>query len=526
MKRTASLSLRMTAAVLVVSCVTTPTSQTVVDADRDLAFSGVYPYNRREAGSVQMWGWDGSAWLPLGSPASVGSDNRWRTASLRIPVGYWQGPCRAARFRATNAEGTVVPTLNQTCLDALGPSAPPLDSLTCLSNEVVLYGVANLPSYAPPGGSLNIASQGDADWYRCISQLDGNLFLDGGSRPAGTGVFQPGLEISLPHLASVTGNLEVWTNHAQRIGLPALASVRGDLTLRQNVFRLSSPTAGTPVNGRIELPVLTSVGTASSGTLSLLSVNLDAGSLGASQWTHDFALGAVTSAHSVVASNAANSSPNRVFGLNGLSEVSGDVTVASPAWELYDVGQLLGGLARIRGSLVVTTGNHLNGALRSLSRVDGDVSIVGTRRCQVNVEGPSSGILPLLADVGGNLTIRNCDGWRCDRRVLPALHTVAGALVFAEGIGGFSSLEMGARALSVGSLTIDNTTTAGIFRHDVLSVRSGGTIRVVDNPSLCECRIDEFLALQAPGWSGTVERARNRACAPCPAEPACASAPP
>jgi hypothetical protein len=302
--------------------------------------------------------------------------------------------------------------------------------------------------------------------------------------------------------------------------------VQGDVTLRQNVFRLSSP-AGHPVNGVIELPVLTSVGSATSGTLSLLSENLDASSLGSRQWPHEFGLGTVTSAHHVVASNAANGSPNAVLGLNGLTEVTGDVTIASPRWELYDFGGLLASLERIRGSLIVTTGNHLNGALRSLTRVDGNVSIAGTDSCLVNVEAPSANILPLLAEVGGDLTLRHCSGWRCDRRALPALHSVTGTLLFTDGIGGFSSLEMGARSLSVGSLTIDHTTSQGIFRHDRLSVRNGGTIRVVDNPSLCECRVDEFLTrLYATGWSGTVDRARNGACAPCPAEAACSSAPP
>jgi hypothetical protein len=229
----------------------------------------------------------------------------------------------------------------------------------------------------------------------------------------------------------------------------------------------------------------------------------------------------------VVASNEGNPSPNKVLGLSGLSEVSGDVTIASPRWELYDPGGLLVNLARIRGALLVTTGNHLNGALRSLTRVDGNVSIAGTGSCAVNVEVMSSNILPQLAEVGGDLTIQHCSGWLCNRRVLPALHTVTGTLRFTDGIGGFSSLEMGARALSVGSLTIDNTTVEGIFRHDVLSVRNGGTIRVVDNTALCECRVDEFLTrLSGTGWTGTVDRARNRACAPCPAEPVCASAPP
>jgi hypothetical protein len=293
------------------------------------------------------------------------------------------------------------------------------------------------------------------------------------------------------------------------------------------MFLLSSP-AGAPVNGRIELPALTSVGTATSGTLSLLSTNLDGEYLSAHQWPHDFELATVTSAHNVIVSNAGDGNRNGVLGLSGLSEVSGDVTVASPDWELFDSGGLLlGNLARIRGSLMVTTGNQLNGALRSLTRVDGNVSILGTGECRVNEGGPSSDVLPRLAEVGGDLTIQHCRGWLCNGRVLPALHTVTGTLRFTDGIGGFSSLEMGARALSVGSLTIDNTTVQGIFRHDVLSVRNGGTIRVVDNPALCECRIDAFLTrLSGAGWTGTVDRARNSACAPCPAELVCSSAPP
>ncbi len=488
----------------------------------EISISGKAPSALDRA--VWIRAWDGAKWVSAGSASTVEADGSWKAERIDVSDAVFFGPCQAGRFRAEDAAGEVVTVYVDSECAAAAERGEAVDP-ACFGSEIVVQRVQTVENYAPPGGTLEIVSQEHADRYGCVASIDGNLEIDGGERanPREPALYELGVKVRMPALTSITGELTIRGNRAERVALPALTRVGGDVTLRSNVFRYG-PRGSDVRSTAIELPRLAEVGTQDAGALSLLVENLDDVDTGSGQWSYEFGLQALRVAHDVTVSTAGNPRPSKVVGLPALSRVSGSVLLDWPRWELIG-NQLLQGLDAIDGSLTIRAGNHLVEALPRVSRVGGDFTLEGGEACSVNASLSSARVLPNLAEVAGNMTVSGCGGWRCDARAFPALTRVEKTLAF-RGVAWPAAAEIGALAVSVGSLSIADSDAAGIFRHDVLSVSPGGSVQIANNPKLCQCTIDTFVSgLRDRGWSGSVTAAGNGDCAPCPQPAVCRSTP-
>lgn len=474
--------------------------------------------------AVWIRAWDGASWVPTGSASTIEPDGSWRADRIDVSDAVFLGPCQAGRFRAEDESGQVVTVYVDSDCAAAAERGEAVDP-ACFGSEVVVQRVQTVESYVPPGGTLQIGSQEQADRYGCVESIDGNLEIDGGERanPSQPSLYELGLKVRMPALSRISGDLTIHGNHAERVALPALTRVTGDVTLRSNVFRYG-PQGSDVQSTAIELPRLAEVGTKDEGELSLLVENLDDVDTGSGQWSYEFGLQALRAAHDVTVSTAGNPRPSKVVGLPALSRVTGSVLLDWPRWELIG-NQVLQGLEAIDGNLTIRAGNHLIEALPRVSRIGGDFTLEGGDACSVNASLSTARVLPNLAQVTGNMTVSGCGGWRCDTRAFPALTRVDKTLAF-RGVAWPAAAEIGAQAVNVGSLVIADSDSAGIFRHDVLSVSPGGSVQIANNPKLCQCTIDQFVSdLRGGGFRGSVTASGNGDCVPCPQPSRCESNP-
>jgi hypothetical protein len=310
-------------------------------------------------------------------------------------------------------------------------------------------------------GDVTVTTQAEADTLACVSKIQGNLAI----RPAES-------VVHLPALQEVTGDVSIEVHDTtaadfsavELAQLPELTTIGGSLRFHHLLGHYASAL-------EIGLPALTTL----PGDLELVLSSF----------------------------NGHN------HGLDALQTVAGNVTIQASG-DFYAFS-LLPALSQIQGDLLVQTsaagssGNVLN----QLVSVGGDVNLISLR--SLAQESFSS-----LTTVGGDLRLESV--YSIDPR-FGALTTVGGTLALeAENYGGTlpaDALIGNAVALSLGALTVRDTSRPTIPLTSATQIVPSGAIAVTDNAVMCQDAVDAFVAaLQAEGWLGPLTLSGNAG--PCP----------
>jgi hypothetical protein len=479
------------AALSAAACVTSPKSNTSVTGT-EIEFQGVYSHTTSSTLTIQ--GRRGRRWVDLGR-ASVGADDRWSTR-VSVPSNLWPGLCEPATFRVTDSSGTVVPGLDQTCLDAFGPSPTLSEMSSCSVNQLVITRPTEFT------GDLTIGPSDAAD-YQCITRVNGNLTILGGQIPDGP-AFQTGLMVSLPNLTEVSGDLTLQSDHAEALTFDGLTSVGGTLSVTMNRFNGVSYPGGVETHATvitsISAPALTHV-----GQDVLLRATKDSG-VGGSSAFYNFGLAALTSVGGSVLSEILQL-PGSMTALQNLLTVPGNVTFN---WPLPDVNasSTLTNLTHIGGNLQTTTSPNFNSLLPALTEVEGSVSMFRAG----STSHLKPGVLPQLAVVGGDVTLT---GMSLDTySLLVALTEVGGTFRILN--GGTNSRFGVASGPALGGIEITGSTGSKIPFGNSTTVAGSGPVSIHDNEFICPCQVDAFAAtLTTNGWGGTAVNTGNGASAAC-----------
>lgn len=300
-------------------------------------------------------------------------------------------------------------------------------------------------------GDLVIRSQAEADRYRCVEVIQGNLVVSA-SEPLTT----------FPNLRQVTGDLVIESRFVPgpsglvpaEVKLDELTSVGGSLTLRFG----GEPRVTWRPYVNFGLPRLGSVGR---------DVNID---------VQHFDVGS--------------------YGLPRLTRVYGDLRISTVAGSELSAGGLLEKVRLVSGSVTIRGPRSVTSLLFALERIEGNLLLELTLPEYGDVY---ENVLPRLREVSGNLTF---SGAQINPRVLPALSQVRGYLNFF-GMQRYSQ-PLAATALAVGGLQIVNTRLNAfpVALAPATQLAPTAVLRVQNNPELCASAINAFVSSQA-GWSGT-----------------------
>ena len=361
-------------------------------------------------------------------------------------------------------------------------------------------------------GNVNIVGEAQAAAFACISEVNGDVTVQGDRVPASGALpaFVAGLTLSMPNLRRVTGNLTINADHASSIAFDSLAEVGGKFSLSITRFwGVSYPGGGAPVVATVvtnlSAPALTSVG----GDVEL-HAQCDLG-VGGSSATFDFGLDALTTVGGSVLVDQPFI-PGEPRGLRNLVTVLGNVVIDQPSQDFSD-NNLLTNLDSIGGDLEVTTNPNFRYLLPALTAVGGTVTLT-------TVSGTiDGGVLPLLRTVGRDVALSNYGvGTPYVCTVLGSLSYVGGTFRISGGrISGYYGIASGPNFGGIdvgdanGSLIPFSaaTTIHGFFPG----------VRFHDNAELCPCQVDRFTAaLGLSRWLlfGAVVNTGNGASVACP----------
>jgi hypothetical protein len=479
MRHSRLLFVVVVAARALLACLDTPQSKTVVDADaQSVRFTGEAPrrFGPNEPALyvvVQVKNEQGQ-WLQLASTPVT--EQATFDVKVTVPEQYWLDPCKTATFRLrTDPYDIGVKALDAQCLSALGPNPTDAEKNGC-KTELIEVQRENTHH-----GNVSIVGQTDADHYRCVNTLDGNLSISGGVSPV----------ISLSRLRKVTGNLSVTLDRSEVV----------------------SPQGNTIVMSTLSAPLLKAV----NGSLALTMTN-SYGSTGSSK-TWKFGLDALTHVGGDIALDNQAGVGGHVQGVASLALAKKSVTIHWTATDYWEDG-FIPKLARVDGDLSLHADNLpiFQTMFKVLTEVKGNLSIDG--KGDFRNYHP----LPELTKVGKDLVLDGFEQY-CDARPFPKLTSVGERLRISHGTTrGFFGPEHPPQALSLGGLLIAHDGATRLPFTSKVLVAAGGAVRITDNAALCQCHVDHFVdQLHHDGWSGTPITSGNEndaSCAGCPA-PTC-----
>jgi hypothetical protein len=492
------------------ACVTSPQSHTWIDPNvHDIDFTGLATYQHGLRVEIQVKNGKG-AYQTLAT-AAVNKEGHWATTAS-VADKYFGGLCGHATFRAvTKPGGQVLKAADGPCLSHL-PIHPTQQQIeACTTTEIVI----ERGGAATYTGTLVIDGPAEAKAYQCLTEVNGDLILEGGNEVFSPGFARPGLETVLPKLAHVTGNLSVDGDRAARVALPLLTEVGGNLSLTMAYFGTYTEApdpADDPVYAdittAIELPLVATVG----GSIDLHNERENT-PVASSSHIYNFGLPLLTSLGGDV--NVLNSIfPATMYGLSALTTIHGNVLVDWGPSDLFTV-PLLDHVTHVEGNFELAGPPNARGLMGALATVDGNVSIhrasgVGssTRMDPHLLEG--------LAHIGGNLTLDRVGTEAPCHVLLPGLSQLEGALQISNSDDAILFGATGGSHLSLGSLSIEDSQLDALPLSADAVVSPSGAISVTNNSKLCPCVVDAFIALQqTSGWLGSATNTGNGASAAC-----------
>ena len=463
------------------SCVTSPHSNTdVTDGGASVTFDGVVQHRAGLQVVVLVLTAPGR-YITLGS-GSVGTDNHF-SVSVRVPSQAWQGDCGTAHFRLQTNHGEALSGQDAHCLASL-PASPTLDQqIACATPEVVLTrGVTHT-------GDIAIVGQEQADLYRCVRILNGNLTIDSSISPT----------VSLPLLAQVNGDMSVVLQHqyifpaadlqhpvvqSGVLDTPLLATVTGNLLLTNH--KVGGVFSDYGIYMAYGLPSLTELG----GNLTIR--------------------GTFFQSHFV--------------GANALTHINGDLTVDWGVGDL-DEANLLTSLTSVAGNVSLSLAPNSRTLLDALSTVGGSFSVAGANN---SYTGGTDSLVTIgghmasaLQTVGGSLTLRDVDN-SCGGALFTHLTSIGGTLELTSLSPAATLGATGASHLTAGGLNIHDTELSNVPLASDFALSPTATVNFSANSGLCQCQVDAFgAALASTGWTGAVTSSGDGTTATC--TPTCPS---
>jgi len=499
MRHPAAAALVLSLAVIPASCVLSPLSDTALGGT-SVSFQGIALAGSGTSVQIQYQKPD-LTWATLGT-ATVDDEGFW-SASPAVPkTAWWIRPCAYARFRFRGPGNETLRARDAPCVRSLTPASTQAERNACWVTTLYLF------QGQTHTGDLTISGQAEADARYCVTKVEGDLAVDGGSvaAPGPPGLYEPGLTFALPNLEQVTGSLSVDGNHTVGLSLPALESVGGDLSVVSRRFRTVTFPMGDPVYHRdvnaFDVPNLASVG----GAVDLEVVN-DYGPTPGNN-THDFGLDAVTS----VGTDVSMHGPflTTFEGLRGLVTIPRDLLFDWGGSDM-DSFQFLSALETVGRDAILTLPPNARHGLHAVTHV-GRHLVIGA---DASFTGLKDDVLPALTTVDGDLSLVDVRS-DCGPARLAALETVAGTL-FVQGEA--PEAPMGATGgphLVLGGLSVESTTSEWIPLQPDVEVLGAGPVSFTGNDGLCPCQITAFTdALAAGGWSGVPVAGGNGAAASC-----------
>jgi hypothetical protein len=492
-------------AIVAQGCVLSPNSNSVLETGvSTVFFDGVTDQNVKV--TVEVLQPRTGAFVPLGTGSSF-------AGSFHVTVqvsesAFFAPPCDFATFRVRDSLGRQYGGQDLECLD------DPRQAGSLCATPVIL-----LQRPLTHLGSLTLDSQSQADAYKCVTTLDGDLSIAAGELAGSLpNTFKPGVAFSLPRLREITGSLTVDGQGSELVNLPRLTQVGGHMSMTLNARRFDASGGNSKFVNKVNAPRLLSIGE---------DLGVEAAALnfsgGGSSPTMDLGLPALTSlGGGLTIHNPAP--PNlHMMGLNVLATIPGNLTFD---WQQTDLveNSLLPALVTVGGSADITLPPNARQLFPALKTVTGNVNIHSAG----SAFQPDPDLMPQLQIVGGNFTLGNVRP-----QCLPignrfaSLHTVAGAFSITGANSDFrrSLGATGVNHLTVGSLDVTGTITKLIPFGADMQVVGAGAVNFQDNANLCPCQITSFTnGLAANGWTGAGTGGNNGTavtCSPCQSAPIC-----
>lgn len=495
------------------ACVTSPRNDsTFADGSSTLEFTGRIESERGLSVIIQ-------AELPNGTfidlaTTPVPSSGNW-SVQVTVPSRLFRPPCGRVVFKAVTNTGASLFGLNKGCPNPFGPSPiVPQNFAGCATATIAVQ--RDLP--ATVAGNVALDGHEDAEAYRCVTAVQGNLSIKAGRQQVSSGFYAPGLTFSLPNLTQVSGNLSIDGDRAASVSLSSLQTVGGDLDVTLTHFATmvpslepgDDPVVAFPVT-TLATPLLGSVG----GDIALHDAkeNTLPSSL---SFPYVFGLDAVTSlGGSVLVDNPVF--PAQVIALSSLTTIPGDLTVQWGATDL-DSTSLLPQLTSVQGNFTLVAPPNARRLMSALTDIGGNATIQGNGMAKPHL---GTHLLEGLTHVGGNFSLHSPSDYAACDAVFPSLESVEGTLGIQAGDTGVALGSTGATALQVGALTLSNTDSPRVPLHADARVSGSGAIDIQGNPQLCACQVSAFVSSQAAaGWSGSATALGNGALASCVSCPA------
>lgn len=492
-------------AILVQGCVTSPNSHTVLETGvSNVIFHGVT--DQPVTVKVQVLHPRLGAYITLAQDSSVAG-----SFHLNVEVPEWAfftPPCDFATFRVRDNLGRQYGGRDQECLD------DPRQAGNLCGTSVIL--IQRPKTHI---GNLTLDGQAQADAYKCVTTLDGDLTIAAGEVPgAQSNTFQAGVAFQLPRLQEVTGSLTVDGQGSELVNLPRLTQVGGDMSMTLNGRRFDATGGNKTFVNKVNAPMLVSIG----DHLAVEAVTLNFG--GGTSPTMDLGLPALTTLGGGLSLHNPAPPNLHMSGLAALTTVPGDLTFDWQHTDLVETA-LLPALATVGGSADITLPANARQLFPALTTISGSV----TFHAAASSFRPDPGLLPQLKTVGGSFTLDNVDTTSCSPagNRFPSLHAVTGAFTvtgpnskFRRSLGG-----TWINHLVVGSLEVTGSQTNLIPFGADMQVQGAGAVTFQDNANLCPCQITSFTTgLTLNGWTGAPGGGNNGSavsCAPCPSPPVC-----
>ncbi len=401
---------------------------------------------------------------------------------IRIPTGLWQVPpsdCAShetyigiSTVSTTPAPGLI--SLEEESLSGVNPFVcledNGYDASKCAGRRSPLTRLLVDSQITRHEGDVVIRNEADYNLHRCHDTVDGNLRVE---NTIG--------EITLPELRNVTGDVEL--EHPVEMDpagphrgiavprhLPQLAHIEGNL---HAIARGEpSPGPGFPLYSQrrmeLDIPLLRRVG----GDVELLNIG----------------------------PNGERVTNGYFYGLDELTYIGGNVQISNHPDRYFGI---LNNVRRIDGTLYFGGGKPNGTILQKLQTIGGDLEIPATR---IKPE-----VLTNLKTIEGDarLSFRWVRGGTGSERNLESLERVGGLLQL---IGSSrNTFALGAFPVSVGSLIVENNNDLVDILPGEVEVRGAGEVDFLNNPRLCNSRIQTFLNALI-GWTGTSAVLNNGDC--------------
>jgi hypothetical protein len=321
-------------AIVAQGCVLTPTSNSVLETGvSTVSFDGVT--DQLVTVTVEVLQPRSGAFVMLGTGSSVAGSFH---VSVQVPESAFVAPpCDLATFRVRDSLGRQYAGQDQECLDD-----PRHAGELCGASLILLQ---RPKTYT---GNLVLDGQGQADVYKCMTTIDGDVSIAAGEVP-GTfpNTFQSGVAFSLPRLREITGSLSVDGQGSELVNLPQLTQVGGNMSMTLNARHFDASGGNGKFTNKVNAPKLASVG----GDLEIHAAALNF--MGGSVPTMDLGLPALTSLGSRLAIYNPAPPNLHMMGLNGLTTVPGDLTFD---WQQTDLveNNLLPALVMVAGNADIT----------------------------------------------------------------------------------------------------------------------------------------------------------------------------